>query len=328
MKILVIYTGGTIGSSVSGEYVAVDEAKKHQLLEQIVNSREDFKNVFFDTVNPYYILSENVTAATINCLASCIRENMSRDYKGIIVVHGTDTVQYMAAAMDYMFADTKIPILFASSNYVLEDERANGVTNFEAAADFILDQGRPGCYIAYQNHDKKVYIHRSTRVLPHLPLSDEIYSIFDQYLGYYENGVYQENKAYKKGESTEEGLGVKMLSEDRSVQRIFSYPGMQLPSVFSDAKAVLMNTYHSGTLCNKTPHFEKFMKQLNRAGIPVFVVGATGETQYESVKALDTDLHFLPPASPVAMYVKLWLLINKEGNLTEMMQIPMCEDLF
>ena len=54
MKILVIYTGGTIGSSVSGEYVAVDEAKKHQLLEQIVNSREDFKNVFFDRIYKYY----------------------------------------------------------------------------------------------------------------------------------------------------------------------------------------------------------------------------------------------------------------------------------
>ena len=67
-------------------------------------------------------------------LAKYIKEQIeSEKYDGIIITHGTDTLQYTSAMLGYMFDDVSIPIVLVSSNYVLEDKRANGLINLSKA---------------------------------------------------------------------------------------------------------------------------------------------------------------------------------------------------
>ena len=55
---------------------------------------------------------------------------MKNAYDGVIITHGTDTLQYTAAFTGYIMAGAQIPIVLVSANYVLEDVRSNGVDNF------------------------------------------------------------------------------------------------------------------------------------------------------------------------------------------------------
>ena len=87
---------------------------------------------------PYRILSENMNAGYVNRLADCVRKVMARnDSEGIIITHGTDTLQYTAALLSYVFGTDCVPVLLVSSDFPLEDERANGMANFMRAVEFI-----------------------------------------------------------------------------------------------------------------------------------------------------------------------------------------------
>ena len=74
MKILVIFTGGTIGSRLNNMEISPDESAKYLLIEEY---RKHYGNeVAFSFLEPYIILSENITAEKINLLIQTIRENI------------------------------------------------------------------------------------------------------------------------------------------------------------------------------------------------------------------------------------------------------------
>ena len=54
MKILVIFTGGTIGSTVKDGWISTDRATKYALIEKY---KEKFgEKVLFETIEPYFLL--------------------------------------------------------------------------------------------------------------------------------------------------------------------------------------------------------------------------------------------------------------------------------
>ena len=99
MKILVIFTGGTIGSSANNRVISPNEENTRLLLEMYKN--EYGADTQFVTAQPYYTLSENNTGKTLSQLISFVCNKMNDDYSGIIVTHGTDTLQFSAAALSY-----------------------------------------------------------------------------------------------------------------------------------------------------------------------------------------------------------------------------------
>ena len=66
MNILVILTGGTILSAVSGEYIGLNENQGSALLQMYTEYAT--KPVHFDCVSPYTILSENLNGSYIQRL--------------------------------------------------------------------------------------------------------------------------------------------------------------------------------------------------------------------------------------------------------------------
>ena len=111
MKLLVILTGGTIGSGFCEEFISLNENSKNVLLD-------GYNHLQIDTVQPYTILSEQLKAEYINLLIKCVGENLNKDYDGIIITHGTDTLQYTASALSCIYSNTSIPVVLVSSNYV------------------------------------------------------------------------------------------------------------------------------------------------------------------------------------------------------------------
>lgn len=343
MKLLVIFTGGTIGSTVSTGYISTDKEKKYKLIDGYLQSQknhptEDDTDISFDISEPYTLLSENLTGEYLNKLGQCILgynqgtlgynqgtlDYNPQAYDGIILTHGTDTLQYTAAALAYHLISFPLPIVIVSSNYVLEDSRANGAINFSAAVSFLKCRPAAGVYIAYQNSDQVTYLHKGERVLPHLPYTDDVYSIYDTYLGTVDsrNDVHLNTsiRSVSSGntDETKQSLLLKMPTNASSgICRISPYPGMLYPALSDTTKAILLDTYHSGTICGFTPNMEEFFDHARKLNLPVFLTGANHEADYESVKMWEPfRIHVLPPASPISMYMKLWLLLSTKEDLS------------
>lgn len=329
MKILVIFTGGTIGSTISEGYAVPDDDKKYKLIsmyeENAGNYGEDREkeNVEFEIASPYQELSENNTCIQIFKLASYLEERTRSDdkYDGVIITHGTDTLQYTAAALAYMFSDISIPVVLVSSNYVLDDKRANGLTNFAYAVRFIEEKQGAGVFVSYYNTDKEPVIHRGTRLMEHIAYSDDIYSVKNSEYGYYKDGMFVKRIQDSAIEdefikSTQKCSDIrKAFLESDKYENAFAdiciikpFPGMKYGSVSEGIRAVLHMTYHSGTICSKSPDIKTFADDLQKKKIPAYVIGAGDSVDYDSVR-IYSELGFetLPIAALPAMLVKLWL---------------------
>ncbi len=359
MKILLIFTGGTIGSAMKNGYIGTDNNQQSMLLSMFQNYAEyvdgTMKDVEFDTISPYTILSENMDLAHLRQLSLCIREHIE-NYDGIIITHGTDTLQYTAAGLSYLFAGVQFPIMLVSSNYILEDEKANGFANFVAAVSFIQKKRGTGVFTTYQNnyahtgvnHLAPVYIHRGNRMHAHEVFTDAVFSINDSYYGYYdvretENGHiyhdYHEKVQHQVQPDTIHTLAenpfYQALENEWNATKILSLeckPDMWLPSLTKEINGILIKAYHSGTLPMDTDGFQSFCEQAKTLQIPMFIAGNTlvsdeNIAQYESTNGFTAyQLQILPKTSTVALYMKL-LLITALNLDTKILTQCVGEDL-
>ena len=291
MKILVIFTGGTIGSTVSGEYISTDGKKPYIILDKY--NKEFPNSIEWNTESPYTILSENATIDTYRMLAKSVKAGLSKDYDGIIVTHGSDTLQYSAAFLSLILGDDVAPVMLVSSNYVLEDERANGMDNFGAAVDFIINQRGRGVFVPYKNVGEEVKVHRGKLLMPHVPYSDYLYSLSESY--------YEKETPYEEPDYETKDMGIVV---------VHAMPGFSYPRLTKEVRAVLLQAYHGGTFCVADENFRAFVKEAQELGIPVNLVGANPETDYDSCKDYEKmGIKVLKHLSPIYAYMRLW--VNK-----------------
>ena len=308
MKLLFIFTGGTIGSTLNGEYISTDSSKPYKLLDEYNKKYGiDFE---YDAIQPYTELSENNTGSTIRALCECVCSNLTKEYDGIIVTHGTDTLQYTSAALGYVIGNDSIPVCLVSSNYPIEHPKANGIENLRGAIRFIeLGNGR-GVFVSYKNPDDTIKIHRGTRLIASQAYSDSFYSIYDTYYGSFDD-KYNFTFNPDFSESTDQATPLpysKLNERSNEILRLESYVGMAYPELNAGTRYILLGSYHSGTTDTKSDTAKEFFKRAYNLGIKVYITGVSRGADYESTKLFD-DLHIssLPEASPIAMYIKLWL---------------------
>lgn len=312
MKILVVFTGGTIGSCVSDGWISPDDSTKYLLIEKYRKITGD--DTGFDTVNPYTILSENLSAENINALIECVRENKDK-YDGIIVTHGSDTLQYSASALAYSIGCECNPVVIVASNYPIDDDRANGVSNFISAVEFIKSQKGKGVYISYKNKNELTAIHTATRTVCHREADDEVFSIDNEPFAFFD-GEIRLNENYQTSDYSEPVKNA-FFSKNSGILVISALPGEAYNYDLSCYKAVIFRPYHSGTLNTSSDEIKSFCKRAKERGIPVFVINAPDGVTYESSKEYDRlGINVLPMCSFPAIYMKLWLL-GSNDNLSE-----------
>ena len=104
----IIFTGGTIGSTAGERYITTDSKKSYRLIEMYREQYGD--DVEFITDSPYEILSENITCREYPLLAEAVKKMIDRGVKGVIVTHGSDTLQYSAAFLSYVIPQGSVPV--------------------------------------------------------------------------------------------------------------------------------------------------------------------------------------------------------------------------
>ena len=105
----------------------------------------------YETYEPYTELSENLSGEHIGALISAVHDRLSLGYDGIIVTHGTDTIQYSAAALSYALGLDTVPVCLVSANAPIESAESNGLINLRCAVEFIRLHGGRGVFSVYAN---------------------------------------------------------------------------------------------------------------------------------------------------------------------------------
>lgn len=114
-KILVIGTGGTI-ASVPGEKGLVPEKDVSGLLAFVPQVHELCD---LEQIQLFSLDSTNVGPKHWRMLAECIREHY-KEYDGFLILHGTDTMAYTAAALSYLIQNSPKPIVLTGSQLPME----------------------------------------------------------------------------------------------------------------------------------------------------------------------------------------------------------------
>lgn len=321
-KVLVVFTGGTIGSRDIDNSIDVQSEGTYLLINKYV-SRFGREHTF-DTCEPYCILSENISLDNICVLLNVLKESVTKDYDGIIVTHGTDTLDYTAAFVSMCFSNIDLPIVFVSSNKPIETSGSNGLQIFEAAVKFIFDIKSKGVYVI-TTKDKLVFdVHVGTRLIaPDYYNGDFGYFNGKPYRSFIIRGnridtnVCTDTSVLKSLRQSEFKAIDVPYNIDSRVQIIKQYPGFSFDSikVQSNTKYVLIEAYHSGTLCVDNG-FHTFMNKMNDLGVKVFCASVpNSKSLYASTNEADKyNVSLLKNISIPSAFAKLTLIANSDKD--------------
>jgi L-asparaginase/Glu-tRNA(Gln) amidotransferase subunit D len=321
-NILVVFTGGTIGSKATDGAINTSSDASFKLLQLFQQHHKNHQQIQFKTIQPLQILSENLAPAAWEILIEAIEAENPGQYDGIIITHGTDTLAFTAAALSFYFNAINIPILLVSSNYPLDNPAANGLENFICAIEFILQINQAGVFVPYRNPQHATQLHKGTRLASSLQLSGDFFSI--------------QNKSYMQFENQQFSLlhPFANLSAQHTLKAVFSkrvllikpYPGLDY-SYFdlSAVDVVLHDLYHSGTACTSGQwgadfSLLTFIKRCRERGIKVYLAPAIkSENAYETTRALlEAGAEMIWNMSLESAYGKLLLAY---GNFQQEQQI-------
>lgn len=329
-KIMVVFTGGTIGCKVSNKTIDVDESTGYLLVEKFLEkSRLD---VEFETVQPINILSENCTPQDWSRMIQAIKKINMGEFDGIIITHGSDTLPYTAAIISYLFAATKIPIVLTASNYALDQSKSNGLRNFISSVEFICYSGIPGIFTVFEDDKGVEKVYLSTRIHEADPVNDQYTGFGGAELGHLESGKLILNKANFNPAKDELTVKRETLKFDRiefknRILAIRPYPGLDYSNFKFDKKnkpsAIVHTLYHSSTGCTREGDVSlpAFIKYCNDQGVDFYLASfknTTGELYRTSKELLENGAIPLQNISFEAAVAKLWLAYNLEvGNPIE-----------
>jgi glutamyl-tRNA(Gln) amidotransferase subunit D len=258
-KILLLSTGGTIASRVDYRTGSVTPALSAQELNASVPELAEIANIDAEVLFSEY--SENLTPDHWIKIAQRLDSLAKSDYVGILVAHGTDTMQYTAAYLSFALAGFPKPIVLVGSQRSSDRPSSDAAINLICAARFIVDSQTSGVFVAMHNseNDNDVACHLGTRV----------------------------RKNHTSKRNSFETVGAKpafVLLEDKIIQNfhdVYFKQKQYVPKISIDTKVALVK-YHPG-------YDPKLVEDLLDYGYKAIIfegtgLGHIGRTMYDVVK--------------------------------------------
>lgn len=143
-KVLIIYTGGTIGMVANMNTGALENFGLNRFLEMVPELNRMDYDISLKAFDPP-IDSSDMEPVRWRELAEMIIENYDL-HDGFVVLHGTDTMAYTASALSFMLENIAKPVIITGSQLPIgalrTDGKENLLTSVEIAAACDLS-GRP-----------------------------------------------------------------------------------------------------------------------------------------------------------------------------------------
>ena len=273
-KILLIYTGGTIGMQKDFETGALKAFNFSKLLQRVPELK--LLDCAIETIsfeNP--IDSSNISPKSWVAIAEVIEQNYTA-FDGFVVLHGSDTMSYSASALSFMLENLGKPVIFTGSQLPIGDLRTDAKENLITAIQIasLQENGKPvitevGLYFEYK-------LYRGNRTTK---ISAEHFNAFTSpnYPFLIESGVrLKVNKDLLLPLDENQPLRVHKVF-DTQVVILKMFPGINQKVLetlvhIPDLKGIVLETYGSGN----APTEEWFIELLQKAIISgIHIVNVT-----------------------------------------------------
>ena len=291
-KILLVYTGGTIGMIKDFETGVLRSFDFKNLADNIPELKLldcDIEAISFDTP----IDSSNMNPKYWAKIAEIIEDNYAL-YDGFVVLHGSDTMSYSASALSFMLEGLTKPVIFTGSQLPIGDLRTdakeNLITSIQIAS--LQENNKPviqevGLYFEY-----KLYrANRTTKI------NAEHFEAFASlnYPDLVESGVHLkvDHEHLLKPKKSSKLKVFKNFDENIALIKLF--PGISkivLHSIFEtqNLKGIILETYGAGN-CTTEDWFLNLLKETIAKGIHIVNVtqcsgGSVAMGQYETSEQL------------------------------------------
>ena len=130
-RILIIYTGGTIGMTETPQGLQpFDFSHLMDNVPKLANLGYEIGSVQFK--NP--IDSSNMNPTYWGEIVKSIADNYDK-YDGFVVLHGTDTMAYTASALAFMLRNLRKPVVVTGSQLPIGEVREDGTQNLISAVE-------------------------------------------------------------------------------------------------------------------------------------------------------------------------------------------------
>ncbi|CAH0991906.1 L-asparaginase 1 [Sinobacterium norvegicum] len=127
-KVLMIYTGGTIGMKKTDKGYAPASGYLQQLMAgQPALQGEGLPAVDIIELAPL-LDSSNMTPSDWLKIADSVFQHRDQ-YDGFVIVHGTDTMTYSSSALSFMLRGLNKPVIFTGSQIPMQEQRNDAVDN-------------------------------------------------------------------------------------------------------------------------------------------------------------------------------------------------------
>ena len=130
-KILLIYTGGTIGMMKDFETGALKAFNFSKLISKIPELKQldcEIETISFEKP----LDSSNMTSIHWISIANSIQNNYD-SFDGFVVLHGSDTMSYTASALSFMLENLSKPVIITGSQLPIGDLRTDAKENLITA---------------------------------------------------------------------------------------------------------------------------------------------------------------------------------------------------
>ncbi|WP_394697931.1 asparaginase [uncultured Ilyobacter sp.] len=335
-KVLIINTGGTIGMvhSEKGNNMSPlrpaenwDEiAKEHPVLDGLATDYYQFDPL----VDSSDMAPENWVK-----IAEVIESNYN-EYRGFVLLHGTDTMSYTASALSFMLKNLNKPVIITGSQVPLQKSRSDALQNLVTAIhiagnEFYGIRLVPEVCIFFRDTLLRGNRSRKNDARNYFGFSSPNYPALGEAGA--ELGI-KKNKLIKK---REDNFHIE-TALDSSVIIIEIFPGLKpsyLKNIFEsivDVKGVILKTYGNGN----APTNNEFIDVINfitSKGIVVINItqcttGTVKMGMYEaSTKLADAGVVSGLDLTPEAALAKLMYLLGKTSDSEEvrrLMSIDIC----
>ena len=287
-KILLIYTGGTIGMMKDFETGALKAFNFSKLLQRIPELKQldcEIETISFE--NP--MDSSNMNPENWVKIAEIIEENYIF-FDGFVVLHGSDTMSYSASALSFMLENLNKPVIFTGSQLPIGDLRTDAKENLITAIQIasLQQKNKPVIHEVGLYFEYKLYRgNRTTKIN-----AEHFYAFTSpNYPELAESGVHLKVNNHLLLPK----MGLKKLKVnkdlDNNVVIVKMFPGINeavLSAIFNipNLKGVVLETYGSGN----APTEEWFISLLKKAiknGLHIINVtqcsgGSVSMGQYET----------------------------------------------
>ena len=141
-KVLLIYTGGTIGMNRNPYTGALEPFDFEHLIYNVPELKQFDTQIETFQFDPP-IDSSDMTPARWTDLSHCIADHYD-NYDGFVVLHGTDTMAYTASALSYMLENLTKPVIFTGSQLPIGQLRTDGKENLITAVEIASAKDKEG----------------------------------------------------------------------------------------------------------------------------------------------------------------------------------------